>query len=289
MTLKGGLLQATVHVMVVASLLVDACLPPPGSPVGPFFSVFDGLSPVKSALRTSTSHPGSLFAELLVVAPDSLVGNPPTDLFLEIDIESGNITLGWQDDVNFTVAPSKLADPTGGYSMELVNTTEGVAASLTTGTAKTILVPLDFPASENLTLASNVYYFVDSERAFVLYSGTVDCSIDSVSDLRCTSCPTCTFNADFAVTVDLADNGTVVNRKQIDLPRGIDLSSPGPFNSLLDVWDTINIGSTGIRDSCGGSGYFSYDDAGNVSSAIAFDPGFLTATAPAKGDLVAYT
>jgi hypothetical protein len=115
--------------------------------------------------------------------------------------------------------------------------------------------------------------------------------LEQLQPERCRACPTCEWVDGFAVIVDLANGGAILDTQYLGNSSVLDivLNYPGPFNSLRTLYDTIDIGNMGMTTLCGETTYFAYDRDGIVVGAASqFDPNLLTSLVSGAPGLVAY-
>jgi hypothetical protein len=132
----------------------------------------------------------------------------------------------------------------------------------------------------------------------VLYEAVISCTgirgavrLEQLQPERCRACPTCEWVDGFAVIVDLANGGAILDTQYLGNSSVLDivLNYPGPFNSLRTLYDTIDIGNMGMTTLCGETTYFAYDRDGIVVGAASqFDPNLLTSLVSGAPGLVAY-
>jgi hypothetical protein len=297
-------LAATNH-----QIIVLGCSEVPFQRIGPFFNPFVGRRPVPQSLKTTLADPSLLLGSLSVWednGDEQQQQQQVRDLNITIDIASGNVRMGWPEGVVPTELPVPLADPSGGYELRVLqvvnnglyvalgqqqpptNSSSPSSNGNGTSTATTLpmlielLMPTGFVIDD--PPQQNVYFMVDDNLALIFYPGSIDCLTNptyaSCAALACRpeEVAECFWAENFATVVDWTQR-RIVRHQSFNTSRGVDVSNPGPSNSLRTVWPTLGILNLGYSDSCGGTGYLAYNETGVIGEADNFDPGLLSALA----------
>lgn len=272
------LLQATTHILLLIvsiSRCSFACTPDPSYPIGPWLRPFSFEGLTSKTVRTTTDS-DLLRAEFHLYDGNGRLARYADKTIATIDLRTGLVSAG-APKAELSNIPGNLPDPTGGYEF----TVSGTNGTLTGKDGRTFSFSLGLLESSELWEEQRPYFFVSqsTNKAYVFYE----------AEFR--ECPNCGASVEAMVTILDLDTETFTYGK-CTVRIGYIFDEEGRVNnSLVNVYDDIQIAETGAISTCGNQAYFFYNDTA-VQKVSFFTGSLLGALANTDGapeDLTAFS